>query len=310
MISSFLATAAAFHFASGTLYSATVFKFGPSNSYVTERSEYRATAQVTGEGPYISAVAFDDSRPLSPAQGYSGPVFYGGYAFTSSTTSKGFDVLGQGLIDNYSALSDGNDALYFNVTGTSAQFSGTEMSFASVFVFNQEVFEQPFREGNVNVDGFSIRLGKNSTGGTTSRFNPEGRWLVKIDDVYYLSNTTFSLSINLEATSFDLSGEALQSTLWAAYDPQGTLFFNAGGASFGELPLEQITAVGFYIADASFQSSGTVGMRLAVSEFSVTTAIPEPAPLALIAIPCLIGYFSLRLRKSLPQSALPKATRE
>ncbi len=82
MLTALLTTAAALHLASGTLHSATVFEFGPSNSYVTENNiDYRRTAKISGTGPYISTVAFDRSTPLSPADGYAGPSFYGGYTF-------------------------------------------------------------------------------------------------------------------------------------------------------------------------------------------------------------------------------------
>ncbi len=171
------------------------------------------------------------------------------------------------------------------------------MSFAGVFVFDQQSFNTPFQEGNVSVNGFSIRIYRHANGASNLWFNPAGRWLVEIDGTYYLSNAVFT-GIGIDAyADFSLSGSDLASTLWATYDPATNLFFNDSIATFGELALENITAVGFYIEDTSFQSTtGTVGMRLAISEFSVTT-IPEPGPLALIAIPCLIGYFSSRWRK-------------
>ncbi|HWL52046.1 MAG TPA: PEP-CTERM sorting domain-containing protein [Chthoniobacteraceae bacterium] len=299
-IPSLLAGIAAFTLLPATLHSATVFEFGPSNAYVTkDEVNYRRTASMTESAPYISTVAFDGSTPLSPAEDYAGPVFYGGYTFSSSTYPQGFT--GQRIINNYSNTGN-NDAIYFNVVGpNNTDFRSTEMSFAAVFVFNQSSFNAPYQEGNVSIDGFSIRFYKHFHGATYTGFNPVGRWLVEIGGAYYLSDSTFIAPGTDQYLGFSLSGDDLQATRWAAYDPQSSLSFDAESATFDELALEQISAVGFHFEDPHFQTTvtGTLGMRLAVSEFGVTT-IPEPGSLALLGmgLPCLAGYLAHRFRKT------------
>lgn len=294
MASPLLAIAAAFSCLVPAARSSTIFEFGPSTSYVTENVDFERIASVTGSGPYTSKVDFDGNTPLSPSSGYSGPAFYGGYSFSSDTHQVGFN--NQVLFNNY-AKAGGNDAIYFNVIGPdNASFHETTMHFASVFVFKQASFNAAFQEGSVGVDGFSISLYKHANGATNTQFKPEGRWLVEIGGTYYLSDHTFANGIaNDTYATFALSGGDLQGTLWAAYNPAADLFFDAASADFQRLDLNSITSVGFYIDDASFKAtSATVGMRLGVTSFSVTTAIPEPGTVALIGVPLLLGYFLRR----------------
>lgn len=287
-----LSVMAAITYAAPAAQSATVFEFG-SDSYVSQNVDFERTASFTGSGPYITTVAFDDTTPLSPSSGYTGPTFYGGYTFSSESFPVGFAA--QGLFSKYSKI-DSVDAIYFNVTGTSGTgFTGTAMRFASVFVFKQSSFNAPFQEGNVSVNGFSISLFKHGGSSAAGRFNPEGRWLVEVDGSYYLSNRAFSTSTNEVHQTFELSGEDLHSTLWAAYDPTSSLNFDLSSAQFQELDLNAVTSVGFYIDEQSFSTNNTVGMRLAVSSFSVTS-IPEPGTIAFLAagIPFLLGYLLRR----------------
>ncbi len=278
-------------------HSATLFEFGPSKAYVSQRVAFDRTATPTGSGPYTSTVAYDASTPLSPTDNYTGPTFYGGYSFTSQSLNLGFAAEGQGLIQDYGNTA-GNDAIYFNVTGSNNDsFHQTTMSFASLFVFRQAAFNQPFQTGNVSVDGFSISLYRHANGSIASWFKPEGRWLVEINGTYYLSNSVFTGATNDTYATFALSGNDLETTLWATYNPVEDLYFDASSATFNPLALENIAAVGFYIDDPSFQSiNGTVGMRLAVDSFTVTTAVPEPASLAFLALgaPFLLRYLAAR----------------
>lgn len=288
-----LAIAAAIPFLPSPVNAATVVQYGPSNSYVEETISFGRTGTPSGSAPYTVQVPFDTTTPLSPSEGYTGPTFYGGYTFSSDTYSIGFSR--QGILNDY-AKANGNDLIYLNVVGSSGDtnFYATTMHFASVFVFRQNSFNPPFSTGNVSIDGFSIGVFKHANGSTAPQFKPEGRWLVEIGGTYYLSNQTFTNTVNESYTTFQLSGEALQSTLWAAYDPASNIFFDASNATFEALNLTGVTSVGFYIEDRDFQTTkGTVGMRLGIGEFSVTTSIPEPGSLALLGlgIPILFRCF-------------------
>lgn len=276
---------------------ATVFQYGPGNGYVSDNISFERTGAPSGSGPYTVEVGFDKANPLSPSSGYTGPTFYGGYRFSSDSYTLSFDR--QGFINDY-AKANGNDLIYFNLLGPSgnADFYNTTMQFASVFVFKQDAFNTPFQSGDVTVNGFSISIFKHANGLASTQFKPEGRWLVEVGGTYYLSNQTFTNTVNESYATFELSGNDLQTTLWAAYDPSGDILFDSSSANFQPLTLEGVTSVGFYIDETSFKTtSGTVGMRLGIGAFSVTsTAIPEPGTLTFIgvSIPLLLGYFLRR----------------
>ncbi len=289
------AIAAAIPLLPSTAEAATVLQYGPSSDYVIDNSSFERVGSPTGSGPYTVQVDFDETTPLSPSGGYTGPTFYGGYSFSSDSYSLSFDR--QGFINNY-AKANGDDLIYFNLLGPSGNtsFYSSTMHFASVFVFKQDSFNAPFQSGNVTVNGFSISVFKHANGATTTQFKPEGRWLVEIGGTYYLSNQTFINTVNESYSTFELSGDDLQSTLWAAYDPSAGIFFDASNADFQSLNLNGVTSVGFYIDETSFQTtSGTVGMRLGIGAFSAT-AIPEPGSLTFlgVGIPLLLGYFLRR----------------
>lgn len=285
-----------------TLIHAQVFQYESSGTYVEDHTLYSRQAVKSGTGPYISLNAFSDTEALSPSSGYTGPRFYGGYQFTSSTNDLGFATDSAERIRHQLPMASDLDALYFNVTGGSVV--GTEMSFAAVFIFKQEDFNPEFRDGNVAVNGFSIGYAKHATGSTSAYFNPEGRWLVQVDGIYYLSNSKFQLpagnSYNQVYTTFSLTGTDLENTLWAAYNPQTNLFFDAASAEFESLTLENITAAGFYFDDPLFtSSSGQVGMRLAIGEFHLSgSVIPEPATTALFLIGGLLILFQAKRKLS------------
>lgn len=269
-----------------------VFQYGPSAEYVSDSIPFSRLAEKQGTGPFVSTNAFSDTQALSPTTAYNGPKVYGGYQFMSSTYDLGLRIdqsnAGQGMADNL-AMAGGYDSLYFNVIGSNVpEFHATQMSFASVFLFKQEDFNNGFKEGNIAIDGFHIGYAKTASGAAASYFNPEGRWLVQVDGTYYLSSSTFSLpagnTYNQNYSKFSLTNDDLKNTLWAVYDPYTDLFFDGSLAEFDSLVLENVTAAGFYFDDLEFQSTaGTVGMRLGIGEFSISgSVIPEPSVAALL----------------------------
>ncbi|AHF91632.1 hypothetical protein OPIT5_16855 [Opitutaceae bacterium TAV5] len=259
----------------------TVFSFGPTTSYVDADTTFARTATRTGvsPGPYTYLNAFSDTNPLSPSSGYSGPVFYGGYAFTSSSV-QGSTPAGT-ILNNWSLLGS-NDVLriYANV---STGWAGSTLGFASVYLFKQADFAAPWNTGSFNPDGFSVTY---RASGADGAFVPTGRWLVQVGASYYVSEATITAAHNTIST-VSLSGAALGSTRWAAYDPATSLNFDQSTASFTAIELTAVTAVGLYFEqDAYLGTSATSGGLLALSAFSVTgtvTPIPEPSTLALCA---------------------------
>lgn len=283
-----------------------VFQYGSSTEYVNENIPFARLAVKEGTGPYVSTNAFSDIVALTPTTGYSGPKVYGGYQFASSTYDLGFRVdqanAGQGIASQL-APAGGYDSLYFNVivSAHSPEFAATEMSFASVFLFKQEDFNDGFKEGSVSIDGFSLNLYKTASGSGNSsggaRFNPSGRWLLQTQGNYYISDAVFTHNSNDQLTH-GLSGEDFQNTLWAEYLPEQSLVFDSSSANFMSLDIQGITAVGIYLEEQHFQvNASTIAMRLGVSEFAVTgSVIPEPAVVSLLVAGGMLVLFRIKRR--------------
>ncbi|RRJ97474.1 PEP-CTERM sorting domain-containing protein [Opitutaceae bacterium TAV4] len=257
-----------------------VFSFGPTQSYVEADTEFARNSTLTGDspGPYTYLNAFSDTNPLSPTSGYSGPVFYGGYIFTSSSVQGSNPTR---LVVNNSSTINNNDALRIYAYRGSG-WAGSTLGFASVYLFKQADFVAPYNTGTFSPDGFSVTY---RASGPDSAFVPTGRWVVQIGDTYYVSQATITAAYNTVST-VSLSGTAFSSTQWAAYNPTTSLNFNQSAAVFSPLDLSSVTGVGIYFEqDAYLGTAATSGGLLAISAFSVTgtvTPVPEPATLALL----------------------------
>jgi len=270
---------------------ANIFNFGPSTSYVTNNTAFSRSANKTGSGPWTYLNPFSDISALSPESDYSGPVFYGGYTMTSSSV-QGSSLEGT-VLNNWSLIGN-NDALriYANLT---TGWNNSTLGFASAYLFKQSDFAEPYNTGNFALDGLSVTY---RASGASGAFTPTGRWIVQVDGAYYLSQATITSQYNTIST-VSLSGAALTSTTWAAYNPSSNLFFE-DDATFSPLDLSKVTAVGIYFEMNSYLgTSDNSAALLAISAFSASgTVIPEPAVATLFLPGSLVGCLLLRRMRS------------
>tara|TARA_R100000027_G_scaffold66361_2_gene62161 strand:+ start:5174 stop:5878 length:705 start_codon:yes stop_codon:yes gene_type:complete len=216
---------------------------------------------------------------MSPASGYTGPTFYGGFEFWSGTIDAGFS---RRQIRNNSSP-DSSDQIYlqsYNAGG----FAGQDLSLAGVYVFNQEDFGGGLETGAVLLEGLSV-----STTGFINTTDPtvefDGRFVVQVDGGdYYVSETTLNLAQN--NATFTLSGTDLMDELWALYNPSSKLNFDQGSGSFGSISLSTVTAVGIYFEEDEWTGTGASGTAygLGIRSFEATgtSSIPEPAQSSLV----------------------------
>lgn len=272
--------------AAASLSAGVVFSYGPSDTYVSgaNRGFNRPATQLTSS-PYVYSTSFNDTNPLRVVNSdYSGPVFYGGYRFSSSTLETGITT--QAIRDNRS-FGGTVDTIGLQSTRTGG-WSGSSLSLHGVYVFKQENFVTEAATGSLAVDGISMRWAGsgNASGGP---FALTGRFVVQVAGAYYVSETTINLVANNQ--TYSLAGSSLSAERWAVYSPTSALNFNQGAASFSALALQGVTSVGVYFENDGW--SGTDAANAAytfeVIEFSVSgSTIPEPSSAAALA-----GLFTL-----------------
>lgn len=266
--------------APAVLRSATVFDYN-STSYVTATQLYSRTATSSDNaGVHTVNLPYSNSTVLNPLSNYTGPSFYGGMNFTT-TSSVGVNTRVINDFNNGGATT--KDSLVYN-TGIGAVINGTQMTLAGVYVFKQSSFQSGFTSGFVGIDGFSTTTINYGNG----NYNPVGRWLIQTSGTFYLSQATIALGASGASVSNSLSGAGLSSTLWAVYDPSTSLNFDQSTASFGALSLTNITAAGLYFECdlwTGSTSSGNQGADFlsAVQTFTVT-GVPEPNAAGLICL--------------------------
>ncbi|MGE9295337.1 MAG: PEP-CTERM sorting domain-containing protein [Puniceicoccales bacterium] len=280
---------------------APLIDYGPSAGYVSGDTSFARTAGSTGTGPFIFRRSFSDSSadPLSPTSSYSGPTFYGGYQFITSTIDQGFS---RQQIRNNSGPS-ATDLIYLQ-SYNSGGWLNSDLSLAGVYLFKQEDFASGLNVGSVQLDGLAMdTTGFINADGSAGDF--DGRFLVQIGNGnYYLSQTTFNLNQN--SGSFSLNGTALEDELWAVYNPATSLNFDSGSSIFGSLSLTNVTAVGLYFENDAWAGTGASGTAygLGIQSFSATgSSIPEPATTSL-----MIGVGGLLLL-GLRRRCVPTATK-
>lgn len=112
-----------------------------------------------------------------------------------------------------------------------------------------------------------------------------GRWLVRNDGTYYVSNTSFTGD-----STFD-NGNGLLSENWAVIDLAASADFDQGAAVFSTptSALTQIDGFGFH-AEADAQSTGRYWVE--VNTFTAT-AIPEPGTMTLMGL-TLLAFLGFR----------------
>lgn len=235
------------------------------------------TASGSGSGPYYETVAFDDTTVMSPSTDYTGPVYYGGFEFSSSSING--SVNRQGVRDYASG-----DTIYFQ-TYSATGWLGSDLSMHVAVLFKQEDWLNGHQSGSNNITGLSM---------TTNAFSAgDGRFLVEIGGAYYVSNSTVSVS---GTKTLILDSVALASETWALYSPNSDLNFDQT-ATFSALSLNDVTAVGFYVERDSWTGgSNTTDFGMGIQTFTVTgNTIPESSSFAgITGFACLLVCFCLR----------------
>jgi len=246
----------------------TLFSFGGDYASGNLLNARRATG--SGTGPYLETVAFDDSAVMSPSSGYTGPTYYGGFEFSSSTVNG---IISREGIRDYAAA----DPIYYQSYNADG-WEGSELSLHLAVLFKQEDWLSGHQSGANSVTGLSLSTNAFSAG--------TGRFLVQIGGDYYVSNSTVIVS---GAQTLELDVADLLLETWAEYDPNSNLNFDQS-ATFAALNLNDVTAAGFYIERDSWTgSSGPTPYGLGIDAFSISgTTIPEPSSMAVML--GLVGF--------------------
>ncbi|WP_309380876.1 PEP-CTERM sorting domain-containing protein [Cerasicoccus frondis] len=239
---------------------------------------FSRSATSSGSGPYTYTLNYDLDEVLSPSSNYTGPVFYGGYQFSSSTVDGQFS---RQQIRN----SDPLDRIYLQ-TYSPTGWDGSTLSLHAAFLFKQEDFLPGYQSGANLIEGLS--MSSNSFGAGT------GRFLVEVGGSFYVSNSTMNVS---GTTSLVLDAAALSTETWAAYDPFTSLNFDQN-SSFGALALENVTGAGFYVERDSFAgSAATTPFGMGIETFEVVgITVPEPSVYALLLGAVVLGGALMRRR--------------
>lgn len=254
-----------------------LFSTGPSTTWVSSNAAYQRTAAASGSGPYTYTNAFSDTTALTPSSGYSGPTVYGGYSFTSSTINSGFSAQ---YVRN-AAFTGSYDYLWLQTQQTGG-WDGSELSMHGTYLFKQSDFGSGYTTGILNISNISVTMiGYGSADSAGNSYDATGRFMVQIGGVYYVTESTFSLTGNA-VTTFSLN--SLSSQRWAVYDPSSSLDFDQSAATYGTLTLTGVTEVGVYFEDDSWTgtSSSTSAFGLGLSSIIVEgSVVPEPSTMAM-----------------------------
>lgn len=211
--------------------------------------------------------AYSESTAMSPASGYTGPVFHGGYLATADTAAR----IGASL----QVVTGGSNGVvlvqdYGNVANT------VTMGIASAFVFKQQDWAN-YTSGGVSLSSISVN-GTSYTNNTLGNAMT-GRWIIENGSNYYISQTTFLGNSSTQSLT-DFS-----TTTWAAYNPTTSLNFDQSAATYSTVTFDQVTGVGVYFENDSFLGTGASGVQYNVSLNSfAASAVPEPGTLSILLV--------------------------
>lgn len=261
-----------------------------SNGYVTANQPLVQSPVTTNTaGTWRSRVNFSETLPLSPAANYSGPTFYGGYELTQ----VGGAVAPTATLTllNGDRLFGGKDAISVSRT----MGANVPKSEALLILFKSADFMLP---GSLflidSTSSFSL---------SESPFGASGRYVQRIvvqsGGSYFISRW----SSNGFATTSTLSSASSDFGFWAAYDPTSALFFDASAATFSNVTLTDVTAVGFaYATDSLFNApSGTISspaFNLFSANLTRIAPVPESSSCAALGVIGLIAVIARRMKKT------------
>jgi hypothetical protein len=230
------------------------------------------TGNIGGNGTQdvwtISTV--DQTNAMSPSSGYTGPTFYGGaqairYDSFGTSSSNGITMR---IHENGS-----NDLMRWQylVPGS------VPAEWVAVTLFTKPDFINGGSGATVTINGTS------SLSLTVNAFNtlPAAstlRFVIQDGSQYYVSNSTATLTSGAGST-FTLSGAALTSETWAAYNPSSS-DLRLPTTGFSPHSFTDITSVGL-AWDVNNTALGET-WNLTISDFEFN-AVPEPSTLLLLA---------------------------
>ncbi|MGE9292662.1 MAG: hypothetical protein ACQKBW_03535 [Puniceicoccales bacterium] len=284
-------TSSAFAFTALALstQAATLISYDAGNNYSAEDSDFSRRATQSGSGPYVSTSAFSDSSALSPSSDYTGPTFYGGYQYTSSDL-EGY--LSRQQIRTYAA----GDQIFLQAY-KSGGWADTTLTLHGIYLFKQQDFNSGYETGAITLDGINMSWTGYITAGDSEPAAFDGRIVIQTGGAYYVSDAVIDLAQT--TGSFAISGSTLDSVQWAVYDPTSSFNFDASSASFNDVSLDNITAVGLYFEEDGWTGSGagSTSFGLGIKSFEATgsATIPEPEHMGiLLGAVCILGMLLRR----------------
>jgi PKD repeat protein len=225
---------------------------GPGVSYTTGTLSLRdgptvnsAPLDLDGDGKDDSerGYPFSTSVRLSPTTGYTGLPFYGGFR------SRVLNSWTQSFGDN-------------GLTGTEVRLRPIVTAGAPVAVHGLIYFDKADLPGLLPGDKLSFSLLSSlyaNTGGM-------GRWVVRQQGVFFVSEVTITSSTSLNFASDTDDGR------WATYDPAADLNFDSATALFESRNFDDISAVGFLIDSDAYSTSFFLRFSQFGADFAVNRA--------------------------------------
>jgi hypothetical protein len=217
--------------------SSTVINFGPSEAYVTSDLDFDRMASTNLEDTAAQITEFSMETPiLKNSATYTGPSIYGGYQFSSTNGAWSFATQ---KISNRKGVSDSIKLQCYS----QESWAGEELSLHGVFLFKNNDVTEGKPSIQMTINGLSVTWSTYFKG--TER-NVEGRYVVEIDNNYYVSKSPISMT---NSGSNYLTAAMLSTTQWAPYHPDQDLNFNEDSAVYSTLSLNNVTAAGIYFEE-------------------------------------------------------------